>query len=203
MPEAGCCGTECQGCIYLGTFGGDPSCDYLLWTGKSRLAMGVKTGPGGGCRLKKCGEKPKPGALPISFHRTQEKKAPEKKEPKADGRKMRKSRLDCTEAMALYESGATDREIAKKFGITPCPVRKWREKHGLEANYRKRGSQTRRITPPGRSKLDCPEAMALYRGGATDCEIAKAMGVSGGAVYNWRVRRGYPPNRRRDREEGK
>ena len=52
------------------------------------------------------------------------------------------------------------------------------------------------VTYKKKQKLDLPETMVLYKSGAADSLIAKKMGVSKGAVINWRKKNGLPPNYR-------
>lgn len=48
-------------------------------------------------------------------------------------------------------------------------------------------------------KLYEEAAMAMYREGRFDGEIAKALGYTRASIINWRKSRGLPPNSRRGR----
>lgn len=44
-------------------------------------------------------------------------------------------KFDSTIALAMYEQGASDGEIAKHFGATQGGATRWRQRHSLERNY--------------------------------------------------------------------
>ena len=51
------------------------------------------------------------------------------------------------QALSLMGGGLGDREIARRVGVSPSSVMRWRRAAGLPATPRKRGSATQPVTP--------------------------------------------------------
>ena len=97
----------------------------------------------------------------------------------------RKHCFDTKQARELWEQGMTDPEIAQALGVRKATIWHWRSRAGLTcADYRKRPKGTD-WEETGRRMLE---------NGATDREIAEAVGRSVATVCSWRKRRGldYP-----------
>jgi len=82
--------------------------------------------------------------------------------------------------LSLYQSGASDKEIAHTCYICPQAVRMWRRTLGLPANEKKT------------VKLDI--RMFLYAHGLSDVEIAIIESCSRRTIRVWRVSRGLATN---------
>lgn len=95
--------------------------------------------------------------------------------------KEAKRRISERDAQRLWEQGKTDLEIAAALGATRSGVQHWRVRNGLPCNY----------DPCGPKALwDQTLARKLYQKGATDAEIADAVGLSRQAVARWRKQNG-------------
>ena len=105
--------------------------------------------------------------------------------PENGGRVRR--RLDGTKAMELYNAGLPDEKIAGELGMSICAVRKWRKRRGLPANTERCKKRSLRATWDAQGR-------ALHAAGATDAEIARAVGRSLSAVSAWRRLRGLQSN---------
>ena len=96
---------------------------------------------------------------------------------------------DKAKARALYDGGASDRDIAKACGISPSAIGRWRNRLRLPPN-----------TPPKPPRpprtFDTSRARALYDAGRTDRDIAEACGVCVGTISAWRSRVGLPSKHR-------
>ena len=157
----------------------DGTCDYLCQAGHSRGCP-----PGPDCTRYEPAEgyhpktvrPPQPRAQVEGYvHRPTAAKSLEK-DPKA---------------LAMYQAGATDGEIADATGWGKSTVAKWRRDSGLPGN-RKGVSLTQREA----------EVIRLYEEGNSDPEIAGAIGCSTYAVFHWRRRTGRPANRRPGWQKG-
>ena len=96
-------------------------------------------------------------------------------------------------ATALYNAGYTDREIAEKVGKDAATVQSWRQKVLRRP--------PNRPAPGFRSKFDWKKAEELYRHGASDMQIAKALGCCVSAVVHWRGKYELLPNTKRRRKK--
>ena len=96
---------------------------------------------------------------------------------------------DKAKARALYDGGASDRDIAKACGISPSAIGRWRNRLRLPPN-----------TPPKPPRpprtFDTSRARALYDEGRTDIFIAMACDVCVGTISNWRHQEGLPSKHR-------
>lgn len=121
----------CKGCRYLDHHW---HCRYLsdLGPGHSRVAMGVKTRPGGGCDLYEGKKRDKTSIRPgIMVTKGVAKKLREIN--RTDTGKA----IDQNAAMTLYNKGAGDSQIATSLGVTKQAVLEWRQAHGLQSNHLK------------------------------------------------------------------
>lgn len=126
---------NCKGCKHLAQ---DWTCRYLLdmGPGHSRVKMGVKTRPGGGCDLYAGTQRTKTSVRPgIILTKGAARKmreiarvAPGPLEGKPEAEKI---------ALELYQKGAGDTQIANTVGITRNAVKDWRQANGLESNHLK------------------------------------------------------------------
>jgi len=81
--------------------------------------------------------------------------------------------------LSLYREGLSDREIARRLGLTHSAIRYWRLSRGLPTNPRLALEE---------------ERLRLYQEGLSDGEIAKRLGCPRSTIQGWRQRRGLPPN---------
>ena len=93
------------------------------------------------------------------------------------------TRLDREKAMAYYEAGMSDIEIAEQLGVHKSTVSAWRRTNGLNSNL----------------VVMCPAddekaRMELYEQGLNDSEIGDALHMSPATIWKWRKLRGLPPN---------
>ena len=106
----------------------------------------------------------------------------------------RSRKFDTVKARKLREQGLTDREIAEQLGVSKAAIWHWRRTAGITSvDYRKRPKGT-----------DWEETgRRLLENGATDREIAEAVGRSVATVYSWRKRRGLEYPGRMKKRDGK
>jgi len=88
-------------------------------------------------------------------------------------------------ALALYQDGATDRQIEAALGLKKGAACAWRHKNRLPLHPDIKGSG---------EKYDWKKARALYNAGASDMDIMRELGCSQGAVFGWRWRNKLPVN---------
>lgn len=86
----------------------------------------------------------------------------------------------------LWWQGKTDSEIAFAVDISRSTVCSWRRRNGLDLNPGQRGNPIR---------WDQEKAMDLYKAGASDSQIGRAVGVNSGAIFSWRRKHGLPANK--------
>lgn len=133
--------------------------------------------PGEGCtafELRAGTRKPEPIAI-IPPATKRPKKAPPRGKP-----------WDKAKARALYDGGASDRDIATACGVSQPTICNWRNAQWLPPH-----------TPLWqRHTLDICRARALYDAGRTDVFIAEACGVCVGTISAWRSREGLPSKHR-------
>ena len=86
----------------------------------------------------------------------------------------------------LWWQGKTDSEIALAVDLSRSTVCSWRRRNGLDLNPAQRGNPIR---------WDQKVAMDLYKAGATDSQIGRAVGVNSGAIFSWRRKHGLPANK--------
>ena len=125
---------KCKGCIYLG---GAIPCEYILVTGHSPKSQGAHIDPEGpgGCELKETKQWRKRSPVPPMPQTNPIKKiGPPAPQTSAKPKKKR-SKLDTPEAMALYEDGKSDGEIAKFAGVTVQTVFRWRKARKLPTKW--------------------------------------------------------------------
>lgn len=96
-------------------------------------------------------------------------------------------KMDELRAMALYNEGLCDFDIAEALGVSKPSVCKWRNMMRLKPN-----PQTKR-----RTTLRDEDAMELWKAGLCDLDIAERLGVSKNTVADWRKRKGLECNRQR------
>lgn len=97
-------------------------------------------------------------------------------------------------ALALYEKGLTDREIAEAIGISRDTFGEWRRRSAkLPPNPDRKGPE---------SRFDWKKAEELYRQGLNDSEIARVLGCSTASVWRWRAKYElFPPKKQTERKE--
>lgn len=88
--------------------------------------------------------------------------------------------------MDLWWQGKTDAEISSAVGLSRSTVCGWRHRNGLDLNPGQRGNPIR---------WDQDVAMDLYKAGASDSQIGRAVGVNSGAIFSWRRKHGLPANK--------
>ena len=114
--------TACMGCKYLATE--YKWCNYGDVVGQSRLSLGVKLLPTGGCALKDDGEKVRRKIDMPRYGYKREKTYTEKRY-EAQSKTM----------FALYQLGYSDRQIGNEIGKAPGTVQAWRKRRCLPPNY--------------------------------------------------------------------
>lgn len=77
----------------------------------------------------------------------------------------------------------------RALGVAACARHLGRPPHQIRTQARYVGLARQRHRP------DWGRATQLYHGGYLDCEIARELGVTAGAVTNWRNRQGLARNR--------
>ncbi len=106
----------------------------------------------------------------------------------------RSRKFDTVKARKLREQGLTDREIAEQLGVSKAAIWHWRRTAGITSvDYRKR--------PKGINWEETGRRM--LKEGATDREIAQAVGRSVATVCSWRKRRGLDYPGRMKKRDGK
>lgn len=129
--------TGCMGCAFLHVIGkngaGLKYCDYVSKTGHTRLGQGVKTDPGGGCRLKDLRRLPRK-PVPITYGRTADPPKPllSGRAPKEKKRRLRPA--EHQRRLALWKAGHNDADIARMAGLTAGAIWQWRRDNRLPAN---------------------------------------------------------------------
>ena len=152
-------------CIYRAKYASDKglsvagNCNYMAMNGKSRIA-GLPD------RLQ----------LPCN--------CPEYV-PNVTDPELYKQKTWQDKALALYNAGATDREIAQACGKESQRVGEWRRKLGLPLHPDRKGTDPR---------FDWKQARELYRRGYNDREIAEALGCGVSTVWRWRFKYELFPN---------
>ena len=122
----------CKGCRHLDRHW---HCIYILDTGRSRVAMGIETRPGGGCDLYEGKKRDKTSIRPgIMATKGVAKKLREANRTNT-GTPVGPENHDA--ALTLYNKGAGDSQIAASLGVTKQAVCDWRKAHGLESNHLK------------------------------------------------------------------
>lgn len=83
------------------------------------------------------------------------------------------------EALAMYDAGANDNEIALRFHALPSAVAHWRSRHGLPSKHFK-----------GLSASQRRQAMRMLRDGATRQQVSDTIGVCKAAIQH--IRKSMP-----------
>lgn len=79
------------------------------------------------------------------------------------------------EALAMYNEGANDKQIAAHFGAAPCTVGQWRTRHRLPSKHK-------RELPSEQMR----KARKMLREGASKRQVAEELGVTPRTVQVWR-----------------
>ena len=95
-------------------------------------------------------------------------------------------------AWALYEAGATDKEIATAVGKTPIQVGDYRRKE-----WKAPPNPDRKGPAP---RFDWKRARELHRRGLNDAQIARELGCSVSTVRGWRFKQNLFSNDTRGRK---
>ena len=168
---------RCLRCLY-----GDQRgyCSYILATLHRRPCP-----PGEGCTVfKPRTGKREPEPIVIVPPTSKSEPRPTSKPPKPT--RPRGKLWDTAKARALYDGGASDRDIATACGISPSAIGRWRNRLRLPPH-----------TPPRPPRtFDTSRARALYDEGRTDIFIAMACDVCVGTISNWRHQEGLPSKHR-------
>lgn len=86
-------------------------------------------------------------------------------------------------AIALWNNGYTDKEIAEVFDMSYNGIQEWRRRERIPANHR----QQHVILNKGRQiTIDYKRVRELYDNGLNDVEIANEMGHCVGVINTWR-----------------
>ena len=159
---------RCKTCIYRG---GDNQkingCDYLLITGKCRTAE--INNP----------ELLHPSKCPLYVNGGRQTAVDHF--PLTD---KYKGKIKHEEFKRLWEQGATDKELASAFGVTPNTIAIYRRKRGFPCNVEKRTTFEVRT--------DYENMQRLYAGGCWDREISETLGCAVSTVIHWRKVNGLP-----------
>jgi len=108
----------------------------------------------------------------------QREKVEKPKEPKKSKQKV-ESKVDEVRLRELWESGLSDAEIGKVFGVASTCIWKRRKKLGLPTKY-----------DPQKNAVNWQRARQLYHEGKKDAEIAAEIGCAPRTVKDWRGREG-------------
>lgn len=148
----------CEGCYFLSNYFG--CCNYLIFTGKRRPC------PGG----KDCTVKTVTGP-------EWRKYAPRRS---AGGQRVG---WDTEKALKMWLNGRSYAEIAAEMGVTSGTIADYKQRHWkhLEPMRKEKSKQER-------FRWDTKKGLAMYKAGANDAEIAKAVGRSPEAVRNYRLK---------------
>lgn len=134
----------CKGCRFVDS---DYHCRYLLDMGPShsRVKLGVKMRPGGGCDLYSSKKLDKtsthPGIL-MTKGVAQKFREIQKMDPDRRISKLNNNPEAHKTALDLYNKGAGDAQIATALGVTKQTVFNWRKANGLSSNYHKFRKET-------------------------------------------------------------
>lgn len=130
---------NCKGCKHLSR---DYTCRYLLdmGPGHSRVRQGIKMHPDGGCDLYTSAKHEKssvrPGIL-LTKGAAQKMREIAKTDPEKHLSKLDNNVQAQNTALALYNKGAGDAQIANTLCVTKQTVFNWRKANGLPSNYHK------------------------------------------------------------------
>lgn len=154
----------CEGCYFLSNYFG--CCNYLIFTDKRRPCPG-----GEGCTVK------------TVLGKNWRKYAPKSN---AGGRRVK---WDTEKGLKMWLNGRSYAEIAAAMGVTPRAVLEFKQRHWEHMTpMRKQKSKQERF------EWNTKKGYEMYKAGATDTEIAKAVGRSTEAVRNYRVQYWGKPN---------
>lgn len=159
---------RCKTCIYRGRDGQkNNGCDYAIITGK--------------CRTKEINnpELLHPSKCPLYVNGGRQTAVDHF--PLTD---KNKGKIKHEEFKRLWEQGATDKELASAFGVTPNTIGIYRRKRGYPCNVEKR--------TVFEVRTDYENMQRLYAGGCWDREISETLGCSVSTVIHWRKINGLP-----------
>lgn len=170
---------DTRGCIGCVAREKEGTCKFMGIFGVSRNVLDAPTYPGGGCRLKRDKNGNHLDVTPKSWINSSHK-------PKV-------ADWDDEKALALYQQGLYDQEIADQIGVSKPTVCRWRNGMGLPPNKSRRRKDG--------TMVDWDLAEKLYAEGKNDVEIAKELGdnIPNYAVRDWRLRTNKPANQPRSK----
>lgn len=137
-------------------------------------------------------------AIIEEYEKNREARLVERRARLRDGLPHAKDDWDRQEALRLWRDGKSDEEIAKKLGVTPVVIHRWRNDAKLKTNKKSASGDGEEETA---RTMDENEAMQLYEQGWSDSEMAMYFGVSAWAVVNWRRKWSLKSNRIKGEEE--
>ena len=88
-------------------------------------------------------------------------------------------KINKEEALALYNNGLLDTEIAKHFNCSEVAIRQWRKRNYLESNLA--------IARGKKSLINHERITKLWENGLKDSEIAKELNCSTITVWKYRA----------------
>ena len=148
-------------------------CNYFFLTGKSRIAQLPP-------------ELRSPALCPLYIKREEVEKAKAAKQPVKAVPANRRPNAPTWEPLAyqLYKDGKNDTQIAEACGVPRHNIANWRLRRNLPGQPD--ANKTRRRTYLPKRTFDEKKALALYRAGKFDREIAEAVTVSPQTISRWR-----------------
>lgn len=166
---------RCSSCIYrAGNRQSVNGCDYALITGKCRTAEIDDP------------ELLHPSKCPLYVKGVRQNAVDHI--PLTD---KNRGRIKHEEFKRLWEQGATDKELANTFGVSPITIGIYRRKRGYACNV-----EQKTVKP----QYNYETMEQLYYSGKWDKEIAEELGCCISTVIAWRRRKGYPSQLERTSE---
>ena len=107
---------------------------------------------------------------------------------------QRLSEKENAERMKMYESGMTDKDMAKVLAISVHSIYTWRRKRNFSPNYKVVHGKQNSKHSTYLSEEKHYKRLELYNKGMTDEEIAKECNVCKQAIYAWRKVNGLSKN---------
>ena len=99
--------------------------------------------------------------------------------------------IDYKLAIALWNNGYRDGEIAKVMSVKSSTIGCWRRRYGIPSN---RKNQLHRFNE---HTVNYDAVQQAYRAGKSDPQIAREAGCSPESVYKWRLKHDLPENYKR------